>query len=140
MGFTLSTPAFLRRFRTFLGLQAALTGPRLWLFAANESGGTMKKWLVVVCMLLPAVAADAADTIIVQKGRVFRPGEVTINRGESLTFTNEDSFIHQIYVDGQFDTEEKGPGENINQTFLRSGTFQVRCHIHPTMKMTVHVK
>ena len=100
----------------------------------------MKKWLVVVCVLLPAVAADAASTTIVQKGRVFRPGEVTINRGESLIFTNEDSFIHQIYVDGQFDTEEKGPGENINQTFLRSGTFQVRCHIHPTMKMTVHVK
>ncbi len=56
----------------------------------------MKKWLVVVCMLLPVAAA--ANTIIVQKGRVFRPGEVTINRGESLTFTNEDSFIHQIYA------------------------------------------
>ncbi len=51
-----------------------------------------------------------------------------------MTFTNEDSFVHQIYVDGQFESDEKGPGENINQTFPRSGTFQVRCHIHPTMK------
>jgi plastocyanin len=100
----------------------------------------MKKHLVLVCMLLPAFAAYAADTVIVQKGRAFRPGEVTISRGETLIFTNEDSFVHQIYVDGQFDSEEKGPGENINQTFLRTGTFQVRCHIHPTMKMTVHVK
>jgi plastocyanin len=98
----------------------------------------MKTYLILAFALLPAFAA--ANTVIVQKGRVFRPGEVTINRGESLTFTNEDSFVHQIYVEGQFDSEEKGPGENINQTFLRSGTFQVRCHIHPTMKMTVHVK
>jgi plastocyanin len=100
----------------------------------------MKKYLVLACVLLPAFAAYAANTRIVQKGRAFRPGTVTIMRGEALTFTNDDSFIHQIYVDGQFDSEEKSPGENINQTFLRTGTFQVRCHIHPTMKMTVHVK
>lgn len=100
----------------------------------------MKTWLVVACMLFPAAGALAASATIVQKGRAFRPGEVTINRGDSLTFTNEDSFVHQIYLDGQFDSDEKGPGEVITQTFLRDGTFQVRCHIHPTMKLTVHVK
>ena len=97
-------------------------------------------FLLALVALVPLLADAAEDRRIVQKGRAFRPGEVTIMRGESLTFTNEDSFVHQVYVEGQFDTEEKGPGENINQTFLRSGTFQVRCHIHPTMKMTVHVK
>jgi len=96
--------------------------------------------LAPLVALVPLLADAAEHRRIVQKGRAFRPGEVTIMRGESLTFTNEDSFVHQVYVEGQFDTEEKGPGENINQTFLRSGTFQVRCHIHPTMKMTVHVK
>lgn len=100
----------------------------------------MKTYWIAAFAVFPAFAAFAATTTIVQKSRAFRPGEVTINRGDSLTFTNEDSFVHQIYLDGQFDSEEKGPGENINQTFLRSGTFQVRCHIHPTMKLTVHVK
>lgn len=101
----------------------------------------MKTYLVLACFLTVALTAQAADNRrVVQKGRAFRPAEVTIMRGEALTFTNDDSFIHQIYVDGQFDSEERGPGENINQTFLRTGTFQVRCHIHPTMKMTVHVK
>ena len=102
----------------------------------------MKRFLlpgVLLCLAGAAGAQDSGHTVS-QKGRAFRPAEVTLSRNENLTFTNEDSFIHQIYVDGQFDTEEKGPGENINQTFLRSGTFQVRCHIHPTMKMTVHVK
>ena len=86
-----------------------------------------------------AFAADAAHTIV-QSGRTFRPGEVTINRGESLTFTNDDDFIHQVYVTGLFDSEEKSPGENLTETFTESGTFQVRCHIHPKMKLTVHVK
>jgi len=97
--------------------------------------------LLLLLMLLPvaAMAADG-DRVISQKGRAFRPGEVTISRGETLTFTNEDSFIHQIYVNGLFDSEEKGPGEVINESFPRTGTFQVRCHIHPTMRLIVHVK
>ncbi|HEY0265294.1 MAG TPA: plastocyanin/azurin family copper-binding protein [Rhizomicrobium sp.] len=77
---------------------------------------------------------------MIQKGRAFRPAEITVASGAGLTFTNEDSFIHQIYVDGLFDSDEKAPGENLNETFPRAGTFQVRCHIHPTMRMTVHVK
>jgi len=97
--------------------------------------------LLLLLVLLPgaAMAADPAHTVA-QKGRAFRPTEVTINRDEVLTFTNEDSFIHQIYVDGLFDSEEKAPGENLNETFPKTGTFQVRCHIHPTMRMTVRVK
>ena len=97
--------------------------------------------LFFLLLLLP-VAAQALDgsRVISQKGRAFRPGEVTIARDQSLTFTNEDSFIHQIYVDGLFDSEEKAPGEVLNETFPRTGTFQVRCHIHPTMRLIVHVK
>ena len=86
-----------------------------------------------------ALAADAAHTIV-QKDRAFHPGEVTIGRGESLTVTNNDQFIHQIYAIGQFDSEEKSPGENLTESFTRSGTFEVRCHIHPKMKLVVHVR
>src|SRR3954469_600852 len=97
--------------------------------------------LFLLFLLLPgpALGADAVH-VISQKSRAFRPAEVTIARNESLTFTNEDSFIHQIYVDGLFDSEEKGPGEILNETFPRAGTFAVRCHIHPIMRLIVHVK
>ena len=100
----------------------------------------MRKLLLLLLLLPAAATAAEGDRVISQKGRVFRPGEVTISRNESLTFTNEDSFIHQIYVNGLFDSEEKGPGEVINESFPRTGTFQVRCHIHPTMRLIVHVK
>jgi len=91
---------------------------------------------VFLVLALPAFAA----TIVVQKGRAFRPAEITINRGETVTFTNDDSYIHQVYVEGLFDSSEKAPGENLNEIFPGAGTFQVRCHIHPTMKMTVKVR
>ena len=100
----------------------------------------MKYFLPLLLVLPLAASAQDNSRTISQKGRAFRPGEVTISRNEALTFTNEDSFIHQIYVNGLFDSEEKGPGEVINQSFPRTGTFQVRCHIHPTMRLIVHVK
>jgi len=103
----------------------------------------MRKFLLPLLLLSTAAfAADEAHTIV-QKGRAFRPAEVSINRGESLTFTNNDDFIHQIYVQSagfSFDTDEKNPGQDITETFTASGTFEVRCHIHPKMKLVVRVK
>ena len=86
-----------------------------------------------------ALAADPAHTVV-QSGRAFRPTEISINRGEALTFTNNDEFILQIFVSGLFDSEEKTPGENLTENFTQSGTFEVHCHIHPKMKLIVHVK
>ena len=100
----------------------------------------MRRFLLPFLLLPASAMAAAGGHVIVQKGRAFRPAEITIGRNEPLTFTNEDSFIHQIYVVGLFDSEEKGPGENLNETFPQAGAFQVRCHIHPTMRMTVHVR
>ena len=89
-----------------------------------------------------ASLADDAHRII-QSGRAFHPLEVTIARGETLTFVNRDEFIHQIYVKSDlmtFDSDEQPPGENVAVTFPTSGTFEVHCHIHPKMGLVVHVK
>ena len=37
--------------------------------------------------------------------------EITIKAGDSLTFTNDDEFIHQMYSDGLFDSDERRPGQ-----------------------------
>ena len=95
--------------------------------------------LALAIGIVVAWAADPAHTVA-QSGRAFHPGEVTINRGEQLTFTNNDDFIHQIYVVGLFDSDEKAPGENLTESFTQAGTFVVRCHIHPKMKLVVHVR
>jgi plastocyanin len=115
-------------------------GCNFWPLPAAQDEEMMRTLFLAALGLVLAMGAASADAVVGQKNRAFRPTDVTINRGESVTFTNNDSYIHQIYVDGLFDSDEKAPGENLNETFPASGTFQVRCHIHPTMRMTVHVR
>jgi plastocyanin len=89
-----------------------------------------------------AALADDASTIV-QNGRAFHPLEIAIDRGATLNFSNQDEFIHQIYVDSPgfaYDSAEQPPGETLHITFPNTGTFPIRCHIHPKMLLTVHVK
>jgi plastocyanin len=99
----------------------------------------MKNLILPVLLLVPLAASAQGGNIIVQKNRRFTPAQISIPRGAALTFTNEDEFIHQMFVDGLFDSPEKRPGQNLTEVFERSGTFEVRCHIHPKMKLTVRV-
>jgi plastocyanin len=102
----------------------------------------MRILLAAMLLLGGAGSAFAADHVVAQKGRRFHPDEVTIAKGDTITFTNNDEFIHQIYVAAQdfgFDTKEKAPGETDTESFTTAGTFEVHCHIHPKMKLVVHV-
>ena len=94
-------------------------------------------------LFLATVAFAAAVHKVIQKGRAFSVSEITIARGDRVEFDNEDEFIHQIYVNStemNFDSAEQPPGQVIDITFDRAGTFPVRCHIHPKMLLTVHVQ
>lgn len=99
---------------------------------------------LAVALLLVAVPVFAASVYtVIQRGRAFSVGEITINRGDTIRFTNEDEFLHQIYVDSNqmsFDSDEQHPGQTIEAQFPKSGTFPVRCHIHPKMHLIVHVR
>jgi plastocyanin len=99
----------------------------------------VKKLLPILLLCAPLAAIAQPSHIIVQKGRRFTPTQITINRGESLTFTNEDEFIHKMYVDDLFDSDERRPGEKLVQPFTRAGTFEAHCHIHPKMRLVVRV-
>ena len=102
--------------------------------------GTSRLLIAAALLSGLAIVPAFAATVVSQKSRSFRPGEINIVHGDTITFTNEDSYIHQVYANGLFESDEKAPGENLNQTFPNPGTFQVRCRIHPTMKLTVRVR
>jgi plastocyanin len=104
----------------------------------NRAAGVM----LAALALATAARADDANTIV-QNGRAFHPVDIAINHGETLSFSNQDEFIHQIYVDSpgfKYDSAEQPPGETLQIAFPDAGTFPVRCHIHPKMLLTVHVK
>jgi len=106
--------------------------------------GTFPFSCALALLVSGSVVGYADDSLtIVQNGRAFHPADITINHGESLSFSNQDDFIHQIYVDSpgfNYDSEEQPPGETLSIPFPAAGTFPVRCHIHPKMLLTVHVK
>jgi plastocyanin len=98
----------------------------------------------VAILVLAAVSALAAGVHrIAQKGRAFSVSDITIAGGDTVQFTNDDEFFHQIYVDSSkmnFDSDEQPPGQTIEVKFPVRGTFPVRCHIHPKMLLTVRVQ
>jgi plastocyanin len=86
------------------------------------------------------VAADAV--VVVQKNRAFAVSTLDVAKGTVVRFSNEDKFRHQIYVDSptmSFDSDEHDPGTTLDIPFAKAGTFQVLCHIHPKMLLTVTV-
>ena len=121
------------------------------LLVSQTAPAIAQKWLTrrggiaffLVIAFVAGFAGAAAVHRIAQKGRTFAISEITIPRGDSILFTNEDEFLHQIYVDSKnlaFDSPEQAPGQTIEVNFPRSGTFLVRCHIHPKMLLTVRVE
>lgn len=99
--------------------------------------------LAVFCVSLVGSYAAETGAVIRQKDRRFDQSAVTISRGEAIHFTNEDEFLHQIYVDTSrfsFDSNEQSPGENVGVTFTTPGVFEVRCGIHPRMRLEVTVE
>lgn len=107
----------------------------------------MRRWFLALSIFLltgPApLIAWAASHAILQKDRAFSAGSITIAAGDSLVFTNEDPFLHQIYVKApamNFESSEQPPGQALEVRFPTAGTFTVRCHIHPTMALAVTVR
>ncbi len=93
--------------------------------------------------VLAAAALAAATVTVSQQNRAFTSRNVQIARGDTVRFTNDDEFTHQIYVNSpstSFDSDEQNPGETVNIRFPASGTFEVHCHIHPKMLLTVSVR
>jgi plastocyanin len=90
--------------------------------------------------------ADAATTTVVQAGQAFSQTDVTITKGDHVSFDNQDDVNHNIMVqegDDDDDAKDMGvqpPGGKVDVPFDKAGTFKIRCHIHPSMKLTVNVK
>jgi plastocyanin len=97
--------------------------------------------LVVLSCVSAAAHAEAAH-IISQKSKQFAPGAVTIKVGESIEFKNDDNVVHNVYTKSdkfQFSIRRQVPGDSKSVKFTAPGVYEIRCAIHPTMRMTVTV-
>ena len=71
----------------------------------------------------------------------FKLPDLTINVGDTIEWTNEDSAPHTATADNKFfDTDRLEEGDSHKITFNKPGTFSYYCSIHPYMKGTVVVR
>lgn len=89
-----------------------------------------------------AERARATDTLEVrQRGQRFLPGEVTVKVGHEVTFINDDDVAHSVFSKAAgFELPVQRPGDRAPVRFDTPGTWEVRCAIHPAMKLRVRVK
>jgi plastocyanin len=98
--------------------------------------------ILAVLVGLSVGGALAANLTIGQKGRMFSSESVSIKKGATLTFLNDDSVPHNIISTSkgnEFDLGSQPPGASTDVTFKEAGDVQVICAIHPRMKMVVKV-
>ena len=110
---------------------------------ARKTGAALALAAVLGAAQLPwaALASQAAE--VVQKGRAFAVRDIEIARGGVVRFLNEDEFPHQINVKGpgvSVDSGLQDPGQSLEVAFPSPGTFDVRCGVHPRMRMSVRVE
>lgn len=72
------------------------------------------------------------------KNFAFVPASITIPRGTTVTWTQEDSVPHTVTGTG-FDSGSLSQGETFSYTFNERGTFNYACSIHSGMSGTITV-
>lgn len=81
----------------------------------------------------------AANTVTI-KDFSFQPASITVKKGDTVTWVNDDSATHQIKsVDEKFSSNNLSTGQQYQFTFQTPGTYNYICGIHPSMKAVVIV-
>lgn len=96
--------------------------------------------IILAAVLLFFTGIASADTLQVSiKDYKFQPAEITIKKGDTVTWTNMDVVPHDV-KSGDFESPDLKKGETYSKTFDRTGTFDYLCKIHPGMKGKVTVQ
>lgn len=103
-----------------------------------------RSWLAMAGLAMVAFPAATAPLVTVaQRNRSFPVPEVSVARGTVVRFTNEDDYPHQISVRGPgtaFDSDLIEAERFTELAFPGAGTFEVRCGVHPRMRMSIQVR
>lgn len=78
------------------------------------------------------------------KNMMFTPPQISIKKGGTVTWTNNDSVVHTVTDDltdvGGPSSTDIQPGSTYTFTFNKTGSFQYHCTYHPSMRGTIVVE
>ncbi|MDD5489114.1 MAG: cupredoxin family copper-binding protein [Candidatus Moranbacteria bacterium] len=92
----------------------------------------------------PNGTQNQTGSAVTVKNFAFSPADLTVTKGTTVTWTNEDSVPHQIASDSgsavSFTGTQMSQGQSFSFTFDTAGAFPYHCAIHPTMHGVITVK
>jgi plastocyanin len=106
----------------------------------------MKKIALVIslCAVTLVLAGDAStEHVVNQQNKEFSVTEITIKPGDKIVFKNADEVTHNVFSNSKFNPfniKVQQPGGSSTVELKDEGTTEVRCAIHPKMKLLVTVK
>lgn len=87
--------------------------------------------LLVLGASSASAAPLAANRIVTIQNFTFNPATITVNAGDTITWTNADAAVHSARATGgSFDTGTLFQGDSKTITFSVPGTFAYICGIH----------
>ena len=89
--------------------------------------------LALAPVLRAAQASDGTDHTVTLEGMMFKPAELSVKRGDRITWVNKDLFPHTVTADGVFDSHEIAASKSWSYVANRVGNYVYRCTLHPTM-------
>ncbi|HYC71569.1 MAG TPA: cupredoxin domain-containing protein [Opitutaceae bacterium] len=136
--------------RAFLFAGTLLCAASLLLRDANHAAHASPNLVVVRADTQESVtraviarsSGGAGDIVISQKDKAFAPGSVEVKVGQTIEIHNDDATVHNAYCQtGEFkyNSGPQQPGTRSRLTFATPGVYEVRCAIHPKMKLAVTV-
>lgn len=78
------------------------------------------------------------NTIII-KDFLFTPNAITVKVGETVTWVNEDGVVHTV-KSADFASPNIKNADSYKFQFIKAGTFEYICGVHPYMKGVVIVE
>ena len=75
--------------------------------------------------------AEPVATTEVQMAKSYRfePKAISVEAGDTVTWTNDDNFTHTVHVDGRED-HKVDKGDSFSLTFEKAGTYHYVCTLH----------
>ena len=95
----------------------------------------------VILVMIPSASAEDHDVSITDDMK-FNPEDLTINVGDTVTWTNNDGIGHTATSTDEpayFDSENIDTGATWSFTFTEAGTYNYKCDYHSSMTASITV-
>jgi plastocyanin len=84
-------------------------------------------------------SAGRTHTVIIE-GMRFTPQNLTVHRGDRVTWVNKDLFPHTVTAAGKFDSRQIAPGDSWTYTARKAGEYDYVCTLHVGMTGRLEVR